>query len=1131
MTNYIIPGSYVEDKKSTTTILSVTSQDSVGFAGIFKRGYVGKLVQVTSPTIFDATFGDEKIQPCIQDYNAGYYLSNVTSNYYVARAFHYEESESGVPLSSSDQTAHFGWKRETSEPIYKITTPYDIPLLSDSRLLKQFVGNDVLQEKDTWIGSHEYVIGDTVIYGDNKYVCINGHTSASTFSVGSNWAVIPSSIPSWVNKVTYNFGDVVFYISGYKVCVVESTTNISTHADWHQLTGSLPTWTELDDTDPKTYTRGDVVTLNLKYYLCITTHTNSFSDTIIGLNNETYWSELNTIGAPNWVQYQAYSKGRVVTNNSLYYVCKTAVLDTQNINITDSNWVEIDLPFSTGSDFVSWVDKGVYDVEDAPYNQYDLVESSSGSGNFYVSRVNSNTESDLSDTAYWTRVYQSNIIKTGYESDLAYYIFSGNDSDFDDDTTLNKIQEWKQPSVIFQQQYNVGVVLKETLTTTHRFTITLKEGQRVSDAMASCGLDIGGIRLSTFTVGVAPNVVTYVPFTILSSNTIQFEVLQSVGLQVKKGDSFNLSGIIEGTDVITKIPPVSYYNKDLSSSLTNVQFSSSVDTKGVCKGIYNVYDENALDLVNGNVGDFNGSGLYAFAKTCGVWGNNLSVIVVGKEYWESDLNDYGYLKPNYEMSADELLVVVLESDVIVEFFIVTIDETKENNEGVKYYIDDVINATSNYISCKYVKNSFQEVETVNNIHYINNVNIGDASTVSNNSIITVSDTFYDVSGSAIVSVKSVDESFKYKVVFKDETLAFDLYINDVKVTPLPLYDTDGNTLVGFTHNGWGYTISGTSVVGNYIEWNNYHELDASGIRIKFTLKGGVTSSDVTTEDIIQAYSLFNNDEVDCLLPVGGTHYNTSELTQLTQGITRDVLAKKINVFGLFNVPYDVLTLSSISNRAEAIATWSNRGGFFISDTNEKYQVYDTYFNAIVKNKKCILPKSIFMTSNYLRTFKDVGRHQPVAGTTYGIIGGFDSVVWYAKTKEELEKLFLAQINPTMFKIGKGFINMEQKTFLKKSVVESEANVILSKILIQSDLQKLVDDFTFVILSAQSKFAIETLIKQYLATHITKGTIDTYSVSSVEDPNIYTLRISVKLMFPRALKWIVLEFETLTPKSF
>jgi hypothetical protein len=98
------------------------------------------------------------------------------------------------------------------------------------------------------------------------------------------------------------------------------------------------------------------------------------------------------------------------------------------------------------------------------------------------------------------------------------------------------------------------------------------------------------------------------------------------------------------------------------------------------------------------------------------------------------------------------------------------------------------------------------------------------------------------------------------------------------------------------------------------------------------------------------------------------------------------------------------------------------------------------------------------------------------------------------------------------------------------VVESEANVILAKIMIQSDVQKLLVDYPFNLLNATTKFNIESLIKQYLNTHIRKGTIESYTVTSIEETNIFTLRVKISILFPRALKFVVLEFETLTPKT-
>jgi hypothetical protein len=1110
MANYIVPGIYVEDKKSSTPILSVVSQDSVGFSGVFKRGFVGKLVQVSSPTVFDKTFGDEKNQPSNgHDYNMGYYLSTITNNFYVSRAIHYSETD-GTPSSDSDQTSAFGYNREALQPIFKVATGTDVALLDDDTRFEEiggkkmlFIGNDLLDEMDTWDTSLSYVVGDTVVFSNKLYVCIlNANSSISDPTVATTyWKEIILSgsnqnVTEWTTYKPYIFGDMVTDSGSKYICKVNNSNHTTwTALDWIQIE-TIPSVTqEWDNTVD--YERGDFVNDgDTKYYQCILSHVNS--DTIKPLTNVTYWVEVVSPDAvhPEWLAYNDNQKDDIVIFDNKYYLCKVTVssdIDTGNT----TNWTEFELPNVTGDNILGWNYRGAY-APGSTYNKNDVVIYTNITANYYICRVNGT--GGAWNSSNWKQIYPITMIKTGVESDESYYIFTGSESDFGNSAvTLNKIQEYDQPSILFSQNYRVGKVVKQTTLTGISYTILLQEGQEISSDMASCSLSING------------TVINSGAWTYLSENTIQFELVNANAIKISKGDKLLLSGVIEGSDV-EKLPSILYYTKDTDSEISDRDFTSSVDGWGSCKGIYNVYDENFdcnIALPNG--------GVSFFAKTPGEWGNNLSVVMIGKEYWESEYNEFGYLYPAKELLSHELVVIISEFDSIVETFVVSIDENFENAEGSKYYIDTVINSQSNYVSCKYFPLSFEELEGSE----IDNVFIGSATTVGN----------WKITRTTTGAIHSEDESFKYKVVATGNftfplvsgNIACELYINDVDSTNL----ISGAT---FSHNGYTYTVSGTGVTDNYLEWNSYHPTDASGIRVKFVLEGGVSSNAVTTEDVITAYKLFNTAEVDTILPIGNRSYTKSEYQQLAQGVVREVLAKKINSFGLLNVPYKIFENSNVSNRTDKIAEWSNGGGFFVSSNNDKYEVYDTWFNCIVKNKKVVLPKSVLMVANHLTTFAEIGRHQPVAGTTYGIIGGFDSIIWYPKTEDEIRKLILAQVNPTMFIIGKGFINWEQKTFLKKAVVESEANVILAKIMIQSDVQKLLVDYPFNLLNATTKFNIESLIKQYLNTHIRKGTIESYTVTSIEETNIFTLRVKISILFPRALKFVVLEFETLTPKT-
>ena len=118
-----------------------------------------------------------------------------------------------------------------------------------------------------------YKLNDLVNFGANQYICIIGHTSASTFN-SNNWEIWLPGIEfenEWNSTTSYQPGDVVIY-GGYLYIslIVNNVDNLPpiNSGDWDLLTISFNVRGEYDE-ESELYQVGDVVRRNGQLYTAI----------------------------------------------------------------------------------------------------------------------------------------------------------------------------------------------------------------------------------------------------------------------------------------------------------------------------------------------------------------------------------------------------------------------------------------------------------------------------------------------------------------------------------------------------------------------------------------------------------------------------------------------------------------------------------------------------------------------------------------------------------------------------------------------------------------------------------------------------------------------------------------------
>lgn len=87
--------------------------------------------------------------------------------------------------------------------------------------------------KDSWTTSTSYIKDDIVRYGGNAYICLTGHTSAATSTLGleadsSKWSIYSEGIEhkgDWVTSTRYKKNDIVKFSTELWICTTGHTAS------------------------------------------------------------------------------------------------------------------------------------------------------------------------------------------------------------------------------------------------------------------------------------------------------------------------------------------------------------------------------------------------------------------------------------------------------------------------------------------------------------------------------------------------------------------------------------------------------------------------------------------------------------------------------------------------------------------------------------------------------------------------------------------------------------------------------------------------------------------------------------------------------------------------------------------
>ena len=191
--------------------------------------------------------------------------------------------------------------------------------------------------KDVWTVSTRYKLNDIVRYGGINYICITGHTSAATAALGlentsANWQVYTQGqeyLGTWVTATRYKLNDIVKYGAGLWICTTQ-------HSAGATFAGDAANWAQYVEgleyestwSGATAYQPGDVVKYGGNNYVSKTQHTNSNP-----LTDTADW-DLFSEGLSfqqGWAGGTSYKIGEVVTHGGNNYI---AIADSPSATFT-----------------------------------------------------------------------------------------------------------------------------------------------------------------------------------------------------------------------------------------------------------------------------------------------------------------------------------------------------------------------------------------------------------------------------------------------------------------------------------------------------------------------------------------------------------------------------------------------------------------------------------------------------------------------------------------------------------------------------------------------------------------------------------------------------------------------------
>jgi hypothetical protein len=265
-----------------------------------------------------------------------------------------------------------------------------------------------------WTPTTDYSPGTIVRYGGTTYICVNDHTSGSTFD-DADWDVFATSFDwktDWTDGEDYKVNDVVKYGGKTYVCNTAHTSGTyltDDSSNWDILNAGLEykgAWSS----SSVYYKANDVVKYGADLWICTTGHTSSatfstanFQVFVNGFQFESSWSSSTT-----------YQVGDVVTYGGYTYVALQNH-SNQTPSTATSYWSVFTTGFNYQGDYVGATAYKIGDVVRQGGYTYLALQDTTGNtppDGTYWAQLNSGLKWKNTSVSY-TAVASSNLVATG----------------------------------------------------------------------------------------------------------------------------------------------------------------------------------------------------------------------------------------------------------------------------------------------------------------------------------------------------------------------------------------------------------------------------------------------------------------------------------------------------------------------------------------------------------------------------------------------------------------------------------------------------------------------------------------------------------------------------------------------
>ena len=297
--------------------------------------------------------------------------------------------------------------------------------------------------KNDWTILTRYKLNDIVRYGGINYICITGHTSAATASLGletniGNWQVFSQGqeyLGTWVGSPTrYKLNDIVKYGAGLWICTTQhpaSATFAADSANWAQYVEGFEyesTWS-----GATAYQPGDVVSYGGNNYIAKTQHTNSnpltgTSDWDLftkGLSYQSDWSNATSYKIGEVVKLNGYNYLATTDSPSTVFTVTAATASNDQFTIASTTGIAVGMTVRfTGTTFGGVFTTGRYYVKTVAAG-YITISTTSGGTTFNVTSDASGTmtatvSAEPPNSAYWAVLSTGIYWRSDWSDDVEY---------------------------------------------------------------------------------------------------------------------------------------------------------------------------------------------------------------------------------------------------------------------------------------------------------------------------------------------------------------------------------------------------------------------------------------------------------------------------------------------------------------------------------------------------------------------------------------------------------------------------------------------------------------------------------------------------------------------------------------